>query len=108
MAASIWGINKIYNKYDVMMEAYQFEEGEREAANSFRGASDYLTNQSRQFAATGDIKHAENYFLEKDELKHREDALSVVKDSHILDIESNLLSDAMDLSEEIVNYEKDK
>ena len=105
MIASICVIKKIYTMFDAMMDAYQFEETESEAAESFRIASDYLTEQARLFVATGDIKNAENYFEEKDELQNRQAALSVVENSHILDIESNLLSNAMDLSEALVDYE---
>ena len=98
-------INKIYNTFDLMMEAYQFAEVEGDAATSFETASNYLTNQARQFVVTGNIENANNYFEEKDELKHREEALSIVKNSHTLDIETSLLSNAMDLSEALVTYE---
>lgn len=105
MIASFGVINKIYEKYDEMMGAYQFEERESEAAESFQAASDYLTNQAREYVITGNVKNAENYFDEKNNLKNRENALSIVEDSHILDIESSLLNDAMELSEALVEYE---
>lgn len=105
MIASIVAISKIYSKFDGMMSAYQFTEIESNAASSFELASDYLTDQARQFVVTGDIEKAENYFEEKDEIKRRDEALLVVENSHTLDIESNLLSNAMELSEALVDYE---
>lgn len=105
MIASFWIISRIYTKFDSMMDAYQFAEIEREAATSFQAASDYLTEAARQFVVTGDLQYAENYFTEKDERKTRENALSTVENSRILDIESTLLSNAMELSEDLVVYE---
>lgn len=105
MIASVGLIVKIYKTFDKMMEAYQFAEVESEAAESFQAASDYLTEQARQFAVTGNVKNADNYFEEKDVLKRRQEALSVVENSHTLDIESNLLENAMELSEALVDYE---
>lgn len=105
MLASFLVLNNIYSKYDAMVEAYQFVEVESQAASSFQTASNYLTNQAREFAETGNIKNVKNYFEEKDVLKNRENALSTVKNSHTLDIESNLLNNAMELSDALVEYE---
>lgn len=105
MIASFFIINKIYNKYDEMMASYQFEETESGAATRFQTASNYLTDQARKFVITGDIENANNYFEEKDDIKRREYALSTVENSHILDIESDLLRNAMELSEALVEYE---
>lgn len=105
MIAAFLTITKIYNKFDAMMDSYQFEETEREAVTSFQNASIYLTDQARKFTITKNIQNAENYFTEKNVLKNREAALDVVEKSHILEIESNLLMNAMDLSEKLVVYE---
>lgn len=105
MIASFVVVNSIYGKFDNVMNAYQFVEIESGAATSFQTASNYLTNQARQFVVTGDITNAENYFNEKDNLKNRESALTTIENSHILDIETSLLSNAMDLSETLVTYE---
>lgn len=105
MIASILVIRRIYTKYDEMMDSYQFVEIQREAAESFQEASDYLTNQSRQFVVTGDIKNAENYFEEKYVTKRREAAINMVEESHTLQLESNLLDNAMELSESLVVQE---
>ena len=105
MIASIFAIKKSYDKFDEMMTSYQFVEIEREAASSFDAASDYLTDQARQFVISGNIENAENYFREKDESKRREAAIEVIGSSHILQLESNLLNNAMELSENLVTKE---
>ena len=105
MIASIFVIKKIYSKYDEMMDSYQFVEIQREAAESFQEASDYLTNQSRQFVATGNIDNAENYFEEAYTTKRREAAINTIENSHTLELEGNLLSNAMELSESLVEQE---
>lgn len=105
MTASIFVIRKIYAKYDEMMSSYQFVETQREAAESFQAASDYLTDQSRQFAVTGNIKNAENYFEEINVTKRRETAILVVEKSHTLELESSLLSNAMELSDALAKQE---
>lgn len=105
MIAAILIIRRIYVKYDEMMNSYQNVEIQREAAESFREASDYLTDQSRQFAVTCDVKNAENYFEEINDTKRREAAIDVVESSHVLDLESNLLNNAMELSESLAKQE---
>ena len=42
MVAAIFAIKKIYDKYDEMMNSHQLVEIQREAAESFQEASDYL------------------------------------------------------------------
>lgn len=105
MIASIVAIKRIYTKYDEMVDSYQFIETEREAATSFQSASDYLTEQARQFAVLGDIQNAENYFEEKNVTKRREAAIELIGNSHMLDLETDLLNDAMKQSEDLVEYE---
>ena len=105
MIASIVAIKRIYSKYDEMMDSYQFIETEREAATSFQAASDYLTDQARQFAVLGDIQYSENYFEEKDVAKRREAAIELIGNSHMLDLETDLLNDAMKQSEDLVVHE---
>lgn len=105
MVAAIFAIKKIYDKYDEMMNSHQLVEIQREAAESFQEASDYLTDQSRKFAVTGDIKNAENYFEEINIAKRREAANAMIEESHTLELESSLLNNAMDLSETLAKQE---
>ena len=105
MIASILVIKRIYDKYDEMVDSYQNVEVQSEAAESFQKASDYLTSQSRQFAVTYDIKNAENYFEEINVVKRREAAIDVIENSRTLNLESDLLSNAMELSESLAKQE---
>ena len=105
MIASIFAIKRTYDKYDEMINSYQSVEVQREAADSFRDASDYLTDQSRRFVVTGDIINAENYFEEKYNTKRREAAIEKVENSYTLELESSLLNNAMELSEQLVVQE---
>ena len=50
-----------------------------QAAVSLQEASDYLTDESRLFAITGEWSHLENYFFEVNENKRRENAIEAIK-----------------------------
>ncbi|MDO4189649.1 MAG: GGDEF domain-containing protein, partial [Lachnospiraceae bacterium] len=105
MIASIFVIKKIYVTYDEMTNSYQNVEVQREAAESFQEASDYLTDQSRRFVVTGDVKNTENYFEEINDTKRREAAIDVIENSHMLNLECELLYNAMELSESLAKQE---
>lgn len=49
-----------------------------QAAVNLQEASDYMTDESRLFAISGDWIHLENYFLEVDEFRRREKALEEI------------------------------
>ena len=68
-------------------------------------ASDYLTEQMRLFAATGDKTYLDNYFEEADVTKRREDALDTLKAEMGASMAVQNLSDAMDESVALMNLE---
>lgn len=105
MVASIFAVKNIYDKYDKTREDYQNTGRKLDASISFRNASDYLTEQSRTYVVTGDIQCAINYFEEKDIARSREASVDMVGTGEELEIEKSLLSDAMENSEELVDYE---
>ncbi|MCQ2499396.1 MAG: GGDEF domain-containing protein [Lachnospiraceae bacterium] len=105
MVASIFAVKNIYDKYDKTREDYQNTGRKLDASISFRNASDYLTEQSRTYVVTGDIQNAINYFEEKDIARSREASIDMVGTGEGLEIEKSLLSDAMENSEELVDYE---
>ncbi len=105
MISSIFMIKAIYDKYDEMTNSYQFIEEERDAALNFKAASDYLTDQARKFAVTGNISNAENYFEEKDFNRRRDISIERIKNSDALELEYYLLADAMEMSENLVKQE---
>lgn len=105
MIAAFLEIKKIYDKYDNMNDSYLSGNIKREAVARFQDASDYLTDQARKYAGTGDVKYVLNYFDEKDNLKNREAALEIINSSELLKLDTELLMDAMANSEALVDYE---
>lgn len=76
-----------------------------QAAVSLQEASDYLTNESRLFAITGDWPHLENYFAEINETKRREKALEEIKASNAIEKSANYLEQAMKESKKLEELE---
>lgn len=105
MISSFFVIRHIYQKYDEMRDSYQSLDVEKNAADDFKKASDYLTEQTLRFVATGEPMYVSNYFEEKDELKNRERSIQLVGNDQILSLEKGLLEDAMEQSEALVIYE---
>lgn len=105
MIASIFAIKNIYDKYDATREDYQNTGIKLDAAISFRDATDYLTYQSREYVVKGDIQSVVNYFDEKTTAQSRETSVDMIGKDAELEIENNLLSDAMVKSEALVEYE---
>ena len=66
---------------DLRAATDQFITGQQ-AAGNFQAASDYLTNECRAFALTGDIAHAENYFREVEVTRRRQQAWEHI-DTHL-------------------------
>ena len=105
MVVSFFLIKKTYVHFDEMRQSYQAVEMERKAAISFQEASDYLTESSREFVANGEITYAQDYFFEKDEVKRRETAKETIDRRHTLELEAEMLGDAMAQSNSLVEYE---
>lgn len=105
MTGSFFAIQMNYSRYDNMRKFYDENSLEREAAHDFQTASDYLTNQARKYASTGDAIFLENYFNEKDNICTRETSLTRIQEKHGEDMQYNLLKDAMQQSEDLVEYE---
>lgn len=105
MIASVFAIRNIYATYDAARESYQYTGTKLDAVINFRDASDYLTEQSRECAVNSDLQSAANYFEEKNTAQNREASIEVMGTGAELEIESRLLSDAMEKSEALVEYE---
>ncbi len=105
MIASVFVIRGIYDRYDTTRETYQHTSMKLDAAIRFRAASDYLTEQSRECAVKGDVQFAANYFEEKNIARNRELSVETVGTGDDLELEGSLLSDAMEKSEALVEYE---
>ncbi len=76
-----------------------------EAASELQSAADYLVEESRLAVVTGELKHVENYFEERDALKRRENAIETFS-SRLGDTDAvATLQTAMKRSQELVNTE---
>ena len=69
-----WG----YKNYSSLMAAMDQYSACQSAGSEMQEASDYLTDQARQFAMTGDPVYMENYFTESRETQRRNHALTVL------------------------------
>lgn len=105
MAASIFVLQKVYTRYDGLRASFTHVEADRAAAIKFKNTSDYLTDQVRKYAVTGEIQYVDNYIEEKDILKNREDALKTIENRYSEGLELDLIKDAMAKSEELVVLE---
>jgi len=65
-------------------------------------ASDYLTDEARKFAVTGNIEHLENYWQEIEQTKTREQVLTHLKELNALPKEFDLLNLAKQNSDALV------
>lgn len=60
----------------------------KESSSGLQSASDYLTEQIRCFAVTGDVKYLDNYFEEADVTRRREKALEELEKNGYGDTEA--------------------
>ncbi|RNA66291.1 methyl-accepting chemotaxis protein [Alteribacter keqinensis] len=68
-------------------------------------ASDYLTNQARQFAVTGDTVYYDNYWREVNETQTREAVISRLEEMNTPEEELALLEQASQMSDALVSTE---
>lgn len=78
MLVSAYFTSKGYSELKTSTENYIVWE---QSAEDLIEASDYLTEQARSFAVTGDVSYMENYFKEANETKRRDKALEVIRES---------------------------
>lgn len=91
---------------------YQFMQEEtkdfiklHDSSSELREASDYLTEQVRCYAETGDLQYLNNYFTEANETKRREKALDTLKGISGESEAYRSLSSAMDESVKLMDRE---
>lgn len=76
-----------------------------EYATRFMNASTYLTGEARAYAATGDIKHYDNYMRELNETKNREICLEQMKAIGLSSESQQIIDYMMSLSTALVPQE---
>ncbi|MBQ6151222.1 MAG: hypothetical protein IJJ03_06170 [Mogibacterium sp.] len=77
----------------------------RESSSELREASDYLTEQVRCYAETGDLQYLNNYFTEANETRRRDKALSTLGEITGESEAYKALSSAMDESVKLMERE---
>ena len=76
-----------------------------QASINMQEASDYLTDESRLFAISGEWRHLENYFAEVNENKRREKAIEQIKNAGSLEESTKFLEMALQKSKELEGLE---
>ena len=109
-AITAWLIVSIYqtiDSYNALSAAIENYISCQHDVDDLLAASDYLTEQARAFAATGDRQYLDNYFTEVNETRRRDDALDRFENA-LADTEASLsLKEALHQStslEEIEYY----
>lgn len=75
-------------------------------ANRFMSGSDYLTNEVRAYAATGDQVHYDNYWNEVNNLKNTDIAVEQMKKIGITDAEQKMIDEMFAISNFLVPLEE--
>ena len=84
--------------------SFQFQKVAQSAV-TLQEASDFLTDESRLFAITGEWSHLEHYFFEVNENKRREKALEEIKNAGTLDRSTAFLEMALKESKALEEFE---
>ncbi|MBQ7637171.1 MAG: GGDEF domain-containing protein [Lachnospiraceae bacterium] len=72
---SIFGMVNVYSKYKGMLISSSDYGNARDSIYNLKEGSDYLTEQVRQYAITGNRAYMENYFYEADVRRRRDTAV---------------------------------
>jgi len=104
-AVLIYGIHSMTDNYHDLRAATNTNLACQDAAKDLTDASDYLTNQARAFAVSGDLQYLNNYFEEAKQTKRRDKALDILK-ANMPESEALLyLQDALDKSVALMEKE---
>ena len=76
------------------------------AVNQLQTGSDYLTEQVRLYAMTGEVQYMDHYFTEVNETKRRENALEVLKGYYDKTAAFSALKSALNYSDNLMETEK--
>lgn len=96
---------RLSNGYQASVKATENYLNWEKSAHDIHVASDFLTDQSRLFAQTGNRAHADNFFHELIEKKTRENALDLLEKEGVLPKGANAIQDSLKLSNNLVQTE---
>ncbi len=103
---SIFGMVNVYSKYKDMLLSSSDYGNARDSIDRLKDGSDYLTEQVRQYAITGNKAYMENYFYEADVRKRRDKAVEeIIKDMHVGEATVDALRLALTESNQLMKTE---
>ncbi len=110
IAAVIYGILifetvRLQARYDALSEATEIHIRCEQLTSMVIGGSDTLTNEARIYVVTGEIEHAEAYFVESEETRSRDKGLEEMRLYHSGDDVLEYLETAMYYSNDLMNRE---
>ena len=88
-----------------LQEAYRNQLKYRALATELKDCSDYLTNEVRSFAVTGDMKYFKNYWNEAKNEMHREKTIKEIEKADLPDSEQRYLERAKYFSDTLMHIE---
>lgn len=98
-------IFKAHETYEAFYDATEQYIVCRQSAEEVHEASDYLTNEVREFASTGDLSHIKNYFNEANITRRRENSISKIKKFDKDNSKNSHLESAVKFSNELMKIE---
>ncbi|MBO4693342.1 MAG: GGDEF domain-containing protein [Clostridia bacterium] len=98
-------IFKAHETYEAFYDATEQYIVCRQSAEEVHDASDYLTDEVREFANTGDLSHIKNYFNEANITKRRESSINKIKKYDNSNTKNTHLESAVEFSQELMNIE---
>jgi len=98
----IYATYRTMNGFKIANEATENYISWEHSATNIMEATDYLSEQTRNFVATGEKKYIENYFVELNVTRRREAAMAALKGASSYD----MLEDAMKQSEALMSLER--
>lgn len=96
---------KAHSTYDAFYDATEEYMACRTSAEEIHKASEYLTNEVRAYAFTGNTSHIDNYFSEANVTKRREHAIDTIKQYNTANDKDIYLENAVSLSKELMSIE---
>lgn len=99
------GINRLSDNYRELKENTDIYILCESDADSLMDASDYLTQQAREFAVTGNAAAMDNYFIESEQTKRRDKALASLEEMMPGSEALTYLQSALEESNELMGRE---
>ncbi len=90
-------------EYESKVQNHRYELNK--LGESLADASDYLTDEAREYAITGDIAHLYNYWYEIEQTKTRDRVIEKLTGYHLPEQEKERLEEAKSFSDQLITIE---